>query len=247
LETAPSWTQLGAVSNVQSDWTNSSSFLAPNQGDYLALYANENGVYPAWADVRSGDPDVYMSYLPLLVTPVEASLVSAVAAPDRVTLTWYTADAAGLPVNVYRRTESTDWEALGQLDVPANGRIIFVDNTVTAGSRYQYRIGVVESGTESFYGEASVTVPTLALAIASVAPNPASRDLWVAFTLPSAAPATLRLIDIAGREVRSREVGASAGPQRVNLAEGAVLPMGIYAVKLTQGGRSVSTRVSVVR
>ena len=242
-----SWVQLGQVTDVQSDWTNSSSFLAPNQGDYIALYANDNGVYPAWADVRNGDPDVYVSYLPLLVTPVQASLVSAVAAPDRVTLTWYTADAAGLPANIYRRTESTDWASLGQIDVPASGQIILVDNTVTAGSRYQYRIGILEGGTESFFGEASVTVPTLALAIASVAPNPASRDLWVSFTLPSAAPATLRLIDIAGREVRSREVGASAGPQRINLAEGGVLPMGIYAVKLTQGGRSVTARVSVVR
>jgi hypothetical protein len=60
----------------------------------------------------------------------------------------------------------------------------------------------------------------------------------VSFALPSAAPATLRLIDIAGREVRSREVAAVAGPQRVNLAEGGLLPMGIYAVKLTQGGRA---------
>jgi hypothetical protein len=242
-----SWTQLGAVTDALSDWTNSSSYLAPNQGDYIALYANENGVYPAWADARNGDPDVYMSYLPLLVTPVQASLVSAVALPDRVTLTWYSRDAAGLAANVYRRTESTDWASLGQLDVPANGQIIFVDNTVTAGSSYQYRIGILEGGTESFFGEASVSVPNLVLAIASVAPNPAARDLWVSFTLPSAVPATLRLIDVAGREVRSREVGAAAGPQRINLAEGGVLPMGIYAVKLTQGGRSVTARVSVVR
>jgi len=42
-------------------------------------------------------------------------------------------------------------------------------------------------------------------------------------------------------------VGATAGPQRVNLAEGSVLPMGVYAVQLTQGARTVTTRVSVVR
>jgi hypothetical protein len=47
--------------------------------------------------------------------------------------------------------------------------------------------------------------------------------------------------------VRSREVGAVAGPQRVNLAEGGPLPMGIYVVKLTQAGRSVAARASVVR
>ena len=90
-------------------------------------------------------------------------------------------------------------------------------------------------------------MPSYALAIASVAPNPAPRDLWVSFTLPRAAPATLRLIDVAGREVRRREVEAVAGPQRLNLAEGVRLPAGIYAVKLTQGEHSVTARASVVR
>jgi hypothetical protein len=242
-----SWNQLGLVTDAQSDWTNSSSFLAPNQGDYMTLFANMNGVYPAWADVRNGDPDVYFSYLPLLVTPVQASFVSADASLDRVTLTWYATEGEGLPATVYRRAEAGDWAAIGQLDVPANGRIVFVDRDVAPGARYQYRVGIVEGGVEKLFGEASVTVPKFALEIASVAPNPAYRDLWVSFTLPVAEPATLRLIDVAGREVRRQDVAAAAGPQRVNLAAGPTLPMGVYAVQLTQGARTVTARVSVVR
>jgi hypothetical protein len=241
------WISLGQVSSAQSDWTNSLSYLAPNQGDYMGLYANANGVYPAWADVRSGDPDVFTSYLTFLVTPVQASLVSAVALRDRVTLTWYASEAEGFPAAVYRRTEGTDWAVLDRLDVPANGRIVYVDSDVTPGASYQYRVGIVENGAEKLFGDASVTVPRFDLEIASVAPNPAYRDLWVSFTLPVATPATLRLIDVAGREVRRREVGTTVGPQRVNLAEGHVLPMGVYAVQLTQGARTVTTRVSVVR
>jgi hypothetical protein len=122
-----------------------------------------------------------------------------------------------------------------------------VDSDVTPGASYQYRVGIVENGAEKLFGDASVTVPRFDLEIASVAPNPAYRDLWVSFTLPVATPATLRLIDVAGREVRRREVGTTVGPQRVNLAEGHVLPMGVYAVQLTQGARTVTTRVSVVR
>jgi len=38
-----------------------------------------------------------------------------------------------------------------------------------------------------------------------------------------------------------------AGPQRLNLAEGVRLPAGIYAVKLTQGERSVTARASVMQ
>ena len=249
-----SWTELKntatnqSVTNVTSDWTNSSSFLAPNEGDYINLYANENGVYVTWADARNGDPDVFVSYVPLLVTPVQVSLVSAVAVPDRVTLTWYAADAAGLLANVYRRAAATDdWTAIGQLDVAASGQVVFADDAVMPGSRFQYRLGIVEHGTESFYGETWVEVPSYVLAIASVAPNPAARDLWVSFTLPRATPATLRLIDVAGREVRRRDVGTAAGPQRLNLAEGSLLPAGIYEVKLTQGDRSVTARASVVR
>ena len=246
-----SWTELlessQSVTNVTSDWTNSSSFLAPNQGDYINLYANENGVYAAWADVRFGDPDVFVSYITLHATPVQASLVSAVAVPDRVTLTWYASDAAALLANVYRRTESSGWAAIGQLDVAASGQIVFEDRAVHPGARFQYRVGIVEGGVEKFFGETWVDVPSYALAIASVAPNPAPRDLWVSFTLPRAAPATLRLIDVAGREVRRREVEAVAGPQRLNLAEGVRLPAGIYAVKLTQGEHSVTARASVVR
>jgi hypothetical protein len=248
-----SWLQVGQVTNVQSDWTNSSSFLAPNQGDYIALFANVNGVYPAWADVRPvppatiGDPDVFVSYLPLLVTPVAASFVSAEAATDRVTLTWYATEGEGLAATVYRRADAGDWAAIGQLDVPHNGRIVFVDRDVAPGARYQYRVGIVEAGQEKIFGEAWVSIPRYTLEIASVAPNPAYRDLWVSFTLPKAEPATLRLIDVAGREVRKHDVPAAAGPQRVNLAGGRILPMGVYAVQLTQGARTVTTRVSVVR
>jgi hypothetical protein len=242
------WTQVGRVTDAQTFWSNIATNIAPNQGDYITLHANENGAYVAWADGRNGDPDVYTAYVPYLVhTAVEASLVSAEALPDQVTLTWYAPGAEGLPVNVYRRTESGDWTAIDQLIAPANARVVYTDRAVAPGDRLGYRIGVLEGGAESFHGEAWVEVPRYGLTLSPVAPNPVARDLWVSFSLPRAAPATLRLIDVAGREVRSRELGSLVGPQRVNLGEGAVLPMGVYVVRLTQGGTSVSTRVSVVR
>jgi hypothetical protein len=241
------WIQLGQVTDAQSDWTNSLSNLSPNQGDYIGLYANENGVYPAWADVRNGDPDVYVAYIPFLVTPVQASLLSVEAAPTRVALAWHAPGAEGLTATVYRRTEASDWTPLAVVDVGANARIVYADDDVTPGTRYGYRIGVVEDGVEGFYGEGWVTVPRSALAISSIAPNPSARDLWVSFSLPGTAPATISLIDIAGRSLRTRAVSAPAGEARVNLGDGERLPMGVYVVKLTQGDRSVSARVSVVR
>jgi hypothetical protein len=243
-----SWASLGAVTDAASDWTNSSSNLAPNQGDYMSLYANPITAYPAWADARNGDPDVYTLAFSFAPTPTLVSLLSAEAEPDRVTLAWYASEATGLIANVYRRgSESSDWAAIAQVVVPENGRVVYLDSEVTPGARYQYRLGIVEGGVESFFGEAWVDVPLRRLALSAIAPNPTARDLWVSFVLPTSAPATLRLYDVAGREVRSRDVGGAAGVRPVNLGEGGLLPMGVYVVRLTQGGKTVSARVSVVR
>src|SRR5206468_1838470 len=116
------------------------------------------------------------------------------------------------------------------------------------GGRYGYRLGVVESGVEYFHTETWVDVPRNALALSAVGPNPAANDLWVSFSLAGNTPATLSLIDIAGREVRLRQVGGlGPGPQRVNLGEGGRLPMGVYVVRLAQAGHILTRRVSVVR
>src|SRR5262249_6729211 len=120
-----SWTELKettqSVTNTSSDWTNSSSFLAPNQGDYLNLFATDTGVHAAWAAVRTGDRDVSASYITPHAPPFAPSLVSAIAIPDRVTLPWFAPDASALLATVYRRSDSSDWTAIGQLDVAASG------------------------------------------------------------------------------------------------------------------------------
>jgi hypothetical protein len=35
--------------------------LAPNQGDYISLFAGDSLVTVAWSDGRAGDPDIYAS------------------------------------------------------------------------------------------------------------------------------------------------------------------------------------------
>jgi hypothetical protein len=85
------FTSFGPITTVQTAWTNTMTNIAPNQGDYLALFANKDALYPSWADGRDGDPNVYAVTLslPYLLTPVEFSLVNADADPTRVSLTWY--------------------------------------------------------------------------------------------------------------------------------------------------------------
>lgn len=90
---------------------------------------------------------------------------------------------------------------------------------------------------------------TVGLALGRALPNPVTGGAFdVEFTLPSSAPAVLELVDVSGRAVLSRDVGTlGAGPQRVRLArEGSFAP-GIYFLRLSQAGRTVRSRASIIR
>ena len=80
------------------------------------------------------------------------------------------------------------------------------------------------------------------------APNP-SRDgaATVTFALPSAGPATLELVDLAGRTVVSRAVGSlGAGVHRVTLAANGRLAAGVYFARLTAGRDIRTTRIAIL-
>jgi len=66
-------------------------------------------------------------------------------------------------------------------------------------------------------------------------PNPAVREVVVAFSLATAGGATLELLDVSGRRVALRTFAAlPAGTHVVNLNEGRGLAPGVYMVRLTQ-------------
>ena len=83
-------------------------------------------------------------------------------------------------------------------------------------------------------------------AIDDIHPNPTEGEVWVSYALPSAGEATLDLIDVAGRRVATLTL-QGPGASRVLLTRGGDLAAGIYVVRLSQQGRSVTRRVSIVR
>src|SRR5262245_44392449 len=242
-----SWPDGSPVSDNFTSWTAVSSNIAPNQGDYTSLFANQNSVYVCWSDGRDGDPDAFMAAPLLLFTPVLVSVSSTEVEPGRVRITWYTADGNGFSAKVYRRAGEGEWTDLGPVSPDGTGKIVYEDRAVTAGTRYHYRLGVVEDGQESFLGEVMVEVPAATmLAIEAVRPTPADREMWVTFSLPLSESATLDLIDVSGRRVHEQVVSGT-GRHTVNLAAGVHLAPGVYLVRLTQAGKSVVMRASVVR
>jgi len=91
-------------------------------------------------------------------------------------------------------------------------------------------------------------VPPVAFALEGTRPNPAiGGRLMVHFALPTAEPATLELLDVAGRRVTVRAMGSlGAGRHSIDLAEGRRLKPGLYFVRLTQGANLRIVRTTLL-
>lgn len=174
--------------------------------------------------------------------------------PGAAHLEWDVQAATGTYAAVYRRDTGGEWAALAEAEVDAAGTLVYDDATVQAGGQYSYMAVVGSERGETFGGETLVQVPiTTAVepgratfGIGRVAPNPAVDRMSVWFTLPSAEPATLELLDVSGRRALSREVGSfGAGIHSIELATGGQVPPGLYFLRLAQGGRVASSRVAI--
>jgi len=242
-----SWITLGATSDTATAWTSVESNLVPNQGDHLALFADDAGVTACWSDGRGGSPDVEMAYWTLGETPTLLSLVACDAWADRVELTWY-ADRPGLAATLERRAAGGSWAAIAALSADGTGEIRYVDRAVAPGIAYGYRLAVTSGAGVAYLGETSVTVPAARLALSAPRPNPAAGIAALEVELPSASPASLAIYDVSGRRVAARELG-SLGPGRhvIALEEANRLPAGAYRLRLSQSGRAATTGLTLVR
>ena len=182
------------------------------------------------------------------------------ATPDSTStglrLSWV--EVAGPPgwARLYREDSTGHWSlrATGAPGASAlNRRWTFLDTGLNPEGVYGYRLGLWSCGVESFSDPVHIRVPQApptraVLSLRSVRPNPASHSLAVAITLVDHWPATLALLDPAGREVLRREI-ATPGPgdYTIDLAGLSTLRPGLYFVLLSQGIRSQSRRLAVVR
>ena len=97
-------------------------------------------------------------------------------------------------------------------------------------------------------GPGAANAPGAAFALRGMQPNPGRPGSVIRFALADGTPASLDLLDVAGRKVWSREVGAlGAGEHSVRIADGAQLPPGVYLARLEQGARIATAHVVIVR
>jgi hypothetical protein len=137
-----------------------------------------------------------------------------------------------------------EWQERSAASPDGNGRVVLVDTDVLAGHRYSYRLRL----TGRFAGEVSLDIPlTHRLSLAGFHPNPAVGPLSVSFSLATAAPARLEILDVAGRRVHARTLDRPApGTQQLSLS-GVRLAPGVYVIRLEQSGSRIVTRSVVLR
>lgn len=168
---------------------------------------------------------------------------------DRVTLYWQGAGASGVSATVYRRTENEGWLRIGSTGHDGPDRLRYEDASVVAGTRYAYRLGYIEDGSEQVTVETWIDVPSAdVFALEGLRPNPAVGAINVSFSLAREGPATMELLDLAGRRVIDREVGQFGRGRHVfRLDLGARMAPGVYWLRLRQGVEQALTRAVVMR
>jgi uncharacterized membrane protein len=127
---------------------------------------------------------------------------------------------------------------------------VSADGNTIVGIGYQPgqpTYGVFRANLSATAGVASGPSGPRPLSIRRSFPNPARDRAQVAFTLGSDRAATLELVDLSGRTRMRRDIRSSGGGEQFETLPLSGLPVGLYWVRVSQGARSVSARIAVVR
>jgi hypothetical protein len=142
-----------------------------------------------------------------------------------------------------RTGTSFTWTVTAPAATSASAMVRVVDATMPNRQDASDRVFLIHAP-----GAAVEPVVSARLSINGAAPNPSSRGWTVTFALATREAARIEVLDVTGRRVRVRELGAPGpGAHRVLLAGGAPLPSGVYVIRLRQGARTVTGKVVATR
>ena len=221
--------------------------LEPTAESETIPVAVSGGVIAVWARGAADTTNLFASFVgDDGVVPALVSLVSSEASPGRVRLAWAVTGDAGDAWRIERRGEATDWREIARAWPDGSGRVTVTDEDVLAGARYAYRLAPLAGG--AALGETWIEVPlaTPAFALRGVWPNPVTSGSRVRFALPAAGQTTLSLLDAQGRRVRHWRFALPEGTHDLALEWIERAPAGMYWLRLEQGGRMATARLSVV-
>ena len=260
------WAANQRVSDVTTQWSVVSSNIAPNQGDYQALYAGGRSLRPAWADGRLGTPDVFTTALDighdLTSCPNDTTVDHGTVLP----LTFSFANRNGVFANDYTVTLSDLRGWLGGapsiVTVPAaSGQSLNFNVTVpdsAASGSNQLCLNVLNAkGTLAATccvhlnvngGTLAVGPGQFAFALHQSRPNPAIGQSHLSFTLPSSGPVRLEVYGLRGERIRTLVNASLPAGQHSTLWDGRDdhgnrVAAGTYFYRLQGSGRVATQRM----
>ena len=205
------------------------------------------GVFATWMDDVVPARAAFLRSRPALPS-VLPRLTSVEVGPGRAHLVWQGNEADATPYQVQRRTDSEDWKSLSQSRLGTKGKLEHEDRGVTPGAHAAYRLAVEQKGVLVSLEEIEIDIPLpTPLKLSFVRTEDRGRTIRIRYTLETHDRASLEVLDIAGRRVLTRDLGAPGSGEHEIRFTSEALAAGIYFVRLHQAQRLRTARLTLIK
>ncbi|HTK31168.1 MAG TPA: FlgD immunoglobulin-like domain containing protein [Candidatus Saccharimonadaceae bacterium] len=260
------WAANQRLTDVSTAWSSTSSNIAPNEGDYQALFAVGRALRPAWADGRGGTADVFTTALDvghdLTFCPNDTTVDHNTTLP--LTFSFTNANVAYANDLQVSLADARGWVSSNSVVTVAaaggqtlNFNVSVPDSAATGTNQVCFSVTSVRGtllqqccvhlGVNG--GTTAVPPPTsLGFALAVPRPNPASGLSHIDFTLPAPAATHLDVFSLSGQRVRTLVDGVlGAGPHTAAWdgrdEHGRRVAAGTFFVRLSSGPHLATERL----
>jgi len=191
------------------------------------------------------------------VLPVELAGFDATVDGDKVAVSWKTAsETNNAGFRIQRRVgevgngSETAWTTVGKVEgsgtTSQSQYYRFTDtNLPYEADHLTYRLKQIDTdGTVHYSKTVHVERGTKTLQLLGLAPNPATEQMRIRYSVPEGQEGTIQLYDILGRAVRQVAVGLNGGRYEEKL-DVSGLAAGVYFVRLSAGEQTKTRKVVV--
>lgn len=173
---------------------------------------------------------------------------------EAVLVSWdVAADAPFEGFNIYRAEgDSREFLRLNDLPLDAGEVRRYRDDTAMPGRTYDYRLGALDRGEETFSLEMRIELPAMPLTLFQNVPNPFNPSTRISFFLPDAANVRIEIFDVSGRRIAvpvngRHEAGRHAIHWNGTNASGSAVASGVYYYRMTAGKSTITKKLVLMR
>lgn len=169
--------------------------------------------------------------------PVELTTFSAKSIPSGVELNWSTAtESNNHGFNVERKSDN-NWQEIGFVSGNGNSNspkhYIYVDNNLTGGSNFQYRLKQIDNNGNCGYSNiVEINAAPSDFELSQNYPNPFNPSTLIRYQIPKSSVVTLAVFDMLGGEVKTLINGIKEQGNYSVEFNGSNLASGVYIYRL---------------